>query len=105
MPDDTKDYLAIIANADRFKIFAAADETKECLAALEAQFTEKWATTDKPEVAQELWHRVRAVRQVRQVIQENIDAGKLADAEMKRDGEYQKRLAAEDAKPRKRRAN
>jgi hypothetical protein len=90
MADAGKDYLAIIAEADRFKLFGEADETKTCLNALEAQFIERWAATDKPEIAHELWHRVRAVRQVRQEIQSRVDAGRLAQAEMKRDGDYQK---------------
>lgn len=105
MADDTKDYLAIIADADRFKVFAAADETKECLDGLEAHFTGMWAATDKPETAHELWHRVRAVRQVRQAIQDRIDAGRIADAEMKRDGEYLRAQAAASPKRSTRRPN
>lgn len=100
-----KDYPAVIAEADRFKAFIEADETKETLKALEAQFIERWATTDKPEIAHELWHRVRGLRQIRQEIQARIDAGHMAKAEMKRDGDYQKAQAGRSKSGSKRRVN
>lgn len=84
-----RDYMEVIAEADRFQAFRDDESTQTCLEALERQFTETWASTDKPEIADALWHRVRAVRQFRQEIQARVDAGKVARAEMKRDGDYQ----------------
>ena len=84
MPDT--DYAKIIARSDRFRDFRDSEEMKVCFVELEEQFVEKWAETDTPEVAQELWHRVRALRQIRTAVDACVADGDVARKEASRYG-------------------
>lgn len=84
-----RDYMEIIADGDRFAAVRNCPEINEAMLELEQQFIESWLETNQPEIAHEIWHRARAVRQMRQVFQAKVDAGKLARSQMMRDGDYQ----------------
>ena len=73
--------------ASRGRRFRALEDSEDVIAAFEAvedYFTEAWKTAENPDTAHELWHRVRAVGQVRQHIKAEIADGKLAEAELER---------------------
>lgn len=97
MPGD-RDYLSIIAKAERLKVLRDSDEFKACFDDLESTVIEKLMSTDDPDIAMALWHRGRAIRQIGQAIQAPIDDGKLAEQQMKRDGDYQAAQAVQEAK-------
>lgn len=94
MPGD-RDYLAVMAKGNRLKVLRDSEDFQACFRDVEQNAMETLATTDNPDIAIALWHRIRALRQIGQAVQAPIDDGKLAEQQMKRDGDYQAAKAAE----------
>jgi hypothetical protein len=88
------DYHARVSRGERFRILRDSEETRACLDDLKADFQAKLASSDDTEVAMALWHRIRAIGQLEQVIQARISDGEMAAKEMKMDGDYQPEISA-----------
>ncbi len=82
MEKDGENLIDRVTEGRSFAEFRESDSYKVVIGELADEIFKRWRSTDKPEVAKELWHRMRGVETFKQWVDQKIANGVTAVREL-----------------------